>query len=88
MPNHTWVESDDLMIFFIHKFTIENSPLSRQEVADKIGVSLGSVSYRLGNSKAIDGSGYATHFARLSQDVNKKYSKLSMQNLRNVAFGR
>ncbi len=86
MPNHTWIENDDLMILFIYKFGVEDSPLSKQEIADKIGVSLGSVSYRLGNFKAIDGVGKATHYERLSKDVHKKYSGLSMQELKNVAF--
>ena len=86
MVNHTWIESDDLMIFFLHKFGIENSPLSKQEIAEKIGVSLGSVSYRLGNFKAIDGEGKATNFAKLSEQVHKNYASLSMQELKNVAF--
>jgi hypothetical protein len=86
MPNHTWIESDDLMILFIYKFGVGNSPLSKQEIADKIGVSLGSVSYRVGNFKAIDGVGNVTHFARLSEEVHKKYSGLNMQALKNIAY--
>ncbi|MGF1689706.1 winged helix-turn-helix domain-containing protein [Photobacterium kagoshimensis] len=86
MVNHTWVEKDDLMILFLKKFGVENSPLSKQEIADKIGVSLGSVSYRVGNFKAIDGIGSATNFARLSLQVHKQYSNLSMQELKAIAF--
>jgi len=87
MPNHTWVESDDLMILFVHKYGIENSPLSKQQIADEIGVSLGSVSYRLGNFRAIEGEGAATHFAQLSYDVYQQYSTLPMHELRILAFG-
>ena len=86
MANHTWVEKDDLMVFFLCKFGVENSPLSKQEVADKIGVSLGSVSYRIGNFNAINGVGNATNFAKLSLKVHEKYSNLSMQKLKAIAF--
>ena len=86
MANHIWIKSDDLMVLFVHKFGIENSPLTKQEIAEKIGVSLGSVSYRLGNFKAIDGEGKATNFAKLSDLVAKEYIALNMQELKNVAF--
>ncbi|MDO6542958.1 winged helix-turn-helix domain-containing protein [Photobacterium sanguinicancri] len=86
MSNHSWIESDDLMILFVHLFGIENSPLSKIEIAEKIGTSIGSVSYRLGNFKAIDGVGKATHFGKLSAMVYRKYSHLSMLELRGLAF--
>jgi hypothetical protein len=86
MPNHTWTEKDDLMILFIQKFGIENSPLTKQEIANRIGVTLGSVNYRIGNFKAIDGTGNATHFSKLSQRVHQNYSALSEQELRELAF--
>ena len=87
MSNHAWVENDDLMILFVHKYGVENSPLSKQQIADVIGVSLGSVSYRLGNFIAIEGEGAATHFAQLSFDVYQQYSVLPMQQLRELTFG-
>jgi predicted transcriptional regulator len=86
VANHTWVEKDDIIIFFLCKFGIESCPLSKQEIADKIGVSLGSVSYRVGNFKAISGVGNATNFAKLSLEVHEKYSNLSMQDLKSLAF--
>jgi len=86
LPNHTWVEKDDLMVFFLCKFGAENSPLSKQEIADEIGASLGSVSYRIGNFNAINGIGKATNYAQLSLNVHHKYSELSMQELKSLAF--
>lgn len=83
---HIWTEKDDLMILFIYKFGIENSPLNKQQIADKIGVSLGSVNYRIGNFKAIDGVGEATHFAKLSMEVHKKYSGFTKTKLQELAF--
>lgn len=87
MPNHTWIQEDDLMVLFVHLYGVEISPLSKQQIAETIGVSLGSLSYRLGNFRAIDGEGAAIHFAQLSQDVCDQYSALPMQQLRELAFG-
>ena len=87
MPNHIWTEQDDLMILFVYKFGIKNSPLTRNKIAEKIGVSLGSVSYRIGNFKAIDGIGNATHYTKLSLNVHSKYSNLNEIELRQLAFG-
>jgi hypothetical protein len=87
MNKHTWTEKDDLMILYIYKYGIENSPLTKAEIADKIGVSLGSVSYRIGNFKAIDGIGNATHYAKLSFNVKSQYSNLSQEALKEKAFG-
>lgn len=74
------------MILYVHKFGYANSPLSKQQIAHKIGVSTGSVNYRLGNFKAIEGIGKATHYAKLSLAVYERYSKLSETELRKVAF--
>lgn len=87
MPKHTWTAQDDLMILFIHKFGIKNSPYTKTQIAEKIGVSLGSVSYRIGNFKAIEGIGNATHYAKLSLNIYKKYSNLSQKELKKLAFG-
>lgn len=86
MSNHKWTEEDDLMILFIHKYGIEKCPLTKQEIADKIGTSRGSVNYRIGNFKAIEGIGNATHYAKLSEYVHKKYYDLSENELKNLAF--
>lgn len=86
MSNHTWTEKDDLLILFVHKFGIENSPLTKQEIADKIGATRGSVNYRIGNFKAIDGIGNVTHFTKLSLAVHQKYSTLSEIELKKLAF--
>ena len=87
MPNHTWTKQDDLMLLFVYRFGIENSPLTIQEIANKIGVSIGSVRWRIGNFKSIDGIGKATHYAKLSLEVHNKYSNLNEVELKQLAFG-
>jgi len=70
----------------VYKFGIENSPLTKQQIADEIGVTLGGVSWRVGNFKAIDGLGKATNVASLSREVYKKYSSLTETELEKLAF--
>ena len=86
MANHAWTESDDLMVLYIHKFGLQDSPLTKQQISAKIGVSVGSLSYRQGNFKAIDGIGKATHFAKISLKVSQEYGSLSMSELKSLAF--
>jgi len=86
MKNHTWTEKDDLKILYLYKCSSNTNTIRKSEVAEKIGVSLGSVSYRLGNFKAINGVGKADHIANLSRKVHDKYSMLSETELKELAF--
>jgi len=86
MKNHTWTEKDDLKILYLYKFCSNTNSISKSELAKHIGVSLGSVSYRLGNFKAINGIGKADHIAKLSRKVHDKYSMLSEEKLKELAF--
>jgi len=86
MKNHTWTETDDLKILYLYKFCSNTNLISKSEVAEQIGVSLGSVSYRLGNFKAINGVGKADHIAKLSRKVHDKYSMFSEAELKELAF--
>ncbi|KEQ18702.1 hypothetical protein [Endozoicomonas numazuensis] len=86
MTKHIWIEKDDLKIMFVYKFGFDHSPMNKQEIADTIGVSMGSMNYRIGNFKAIEGEGKATNYAKLSLKIFNQYSHLSMQELKDIAF--
>jgi hypothetical protein len=83
---HRWTEQDDLMILFVFKFGFDRSPLTKQQLVEHIGTSVGSVRWRLGNFAAIEGKGTADHYALLSRSVYKKYVHLSFEELKNLAF--
>ncbi len=83
---HNWTKSDDLKILYIFKFGFQNLKIDKSELAKSIGVSVGSVSYRIGNFKAIEGLGKANHIAKLSQKVYKECSTLNEVDLRSLAF--
>lgn len=86
MKRHSWIEKDDIMTLYIYKFGLQNIPFSKQDIANKIGVSVGSLNFRIGNFKAIEGIGKATHFSKLSLKVYNTYSHYNEEELRKIAF--
>lgn len=86
MQKHSWIEKDDILVLYIYKFGFETIPFNKQYLANRIGVSLGSLNYRIGNFKAIEGRGKATHFSKLSLKVYNTYSHYNEEALRKIAF--
>lgn len=86
MKKHTWTEKDDVMVFYVFKYGYDHIPYSSSNIAELIGVSKGSVSYRIGNFKAIEGVGKASNYGVLSKNVYEKYGKRSEIELRKIAF--
>ena len=83
---HTWLEIDDIKILYITIHGYNNIPYVKNDIAEQIGVTTGSVSFRIGNFKAIMGIGNATNYAKLSKQVYDKYNMLSEVKLRELAF--
>ena len=77
-----------LLILFIYKFGIKEAPFHKEEIAKKIGVSVGSVSWRIGNFKAIEGFGKASHYAKLAKLIYDQYSNYSKFKLYDIAFNK
>lgn len=83
---HTWLEIDDLKVLYITIHGYKNIPYVKNDIAEQIGVTAGSVSFRIGNFKAIRGIGSATNYAKLSKQVYDEYNMLSEMELRRLAF--
>ncbi len=86
MANHNWIERDDIIVLYITKYGYKNISYSKSDIAKMIDISEGSLSYRIGNFKAIQGIGNATNYAKLSKIIFDKYDKLSEAKLKNLAF--
>ncbi len=86
MARHNWIEKDDIIVLYVVKYGYENIPYSKSDIAKIIDTSEGSLNYRIGNFKAIQGVGSATHYAKLSKMVFDNYEKLSEEELKNLAF--
>jgi len=84
MANHNWTQQDDLKVLYITLYGYTNSYPTKADVAKSIGVSEGSLSYRIGNFKAIQGIGKATNYAKLSKvvyDNNHTKTQATLQSL-------
>lgn len=69
MANHIWKEQDDITVLYITLYKYDIIPYNSSQISNKIGVSIGSLSYRIGNFKAIQGIGKAKNVAKLYQLV-------------------
>lgn len=83
---HTWTKTDDIKALYITLYGYDKIPYSKNDIAEQIGVSNGSLGFRIGNFKAIQGIGKATNFAKLSKEVYDEYSLLCEPELRKLAF--
>jgi hypothetical protein len=86
MANHNWTKEDDLKVLYITLYGYTNLYPTKKDVAKLIGVSEGSLSYRIGNLKAIQGFGKATHYAKLSKEVYDNNYKKDHATLQSLAF--
>ena len=76
MAHHNWTEQDDLKVLYITLYGYTSLYPTKKDVAKLIRVSEGSLSYRIGNFKAIQGIGKATNYAKLSKEVyDNNYTK-------------
>jgi 5-methylcytosine-specific restriction protein A len=83
---HKWTEHDDILVFYIYRYGTENIFHTRAKIAESIGISVGSLSARIGNFKFIDGQGKFDHSATLSHSVYDKCKDYSESRLRSIAF--
>ncbi|GHU09535.1 hypothetical protein AGMMS50225_10570 [Betaproteobacteria bacterium] len=84
---HTWTKEDDLMVLFAYKFGFDKCPLTKQQMAERIGTSVGSVGYRVSNFASLEGEGHADHAALLTKAVFQEYGRIPMEKLKAIAFG-
>jgi len=85
MVNHSWTEEDDIKVLYITLYGYTKLYPTKKSVAKIIGVSEGSLSYRIGNFKAIQGIGKATNYAKLSKKVYDTYHLKRQAILKNLA---
>ena len=83
---HKWQEIDDIKVLYIVKYGYQFLSYDKNSVSKQIGVTNGSLSYRIGNFKAIEKIGKATHYSKLSKSVYDKYNLLSESELKALAF--
>jgi hypothetical protein len=83
---HHWTESDDLAALYVFRFGTTGLPYSVETIAKRRGIEPSSFMMRVGNFKAVAGHGGLSNYARQTAQVFERYGRLSMEDLRTLAF--
>jgi hypothetical protein len=86
LGKHPWTVRDDLVALYLHRFGTRHLGRTLGEIADERGIPLASLRMRMGNFKALDGSGGLSRWAQQSQKIHTRYGNLAEPDLRAVAF--
>lgn len=81
--SHTWVYEDDILIFYLYRYEIDNSILLNS-VALYMGFDdIGSLRMRLRNFMAVDGQEHGlSNYAELTKRVYNEYQNIDQETHR------
>lgn len=81
--SHTWVYEDDILIFYLYRYEIDNSILLNS-VALYMGFDdIGSLRMRLRNFMAVDGKEHGlSNYAELTKKVYNDYQNIDQETHR------
>ena len=82
MANHTWSDDDNLIAYFLYRFGDGELSVSKRELGDMLGMGLGSLSYKIGNFKAIDGRGDLDGYSLQAVRIYKRYHILPDEQIK------
>jgi hypothetical protein len=83
---HSWTESEDIAAFYLQKFGVNKLPYPLPEVAESLGLPIGTLKMRMRNFKALMGSGGLRNYAKQSERIFEHYKSYSEARLRSQAF--
>jgi hypothetical protein len=78
MSNHKWSYEDDVVAYYLARFGDRDLPGTLKEIGTILGMGEGSLRMRIGNFRALDGTGSLDHTAKLSRKVHEEH-KLTPQ---------
>lgn len=74
---HTWSDDDNLITYYLYRYGDRKLPNTKPEIAEAMGISMGSLSYKIGNFRAIDGQGNLDGYSRQAVRIYNQYYKLT-----------
>lgn len=80
--HHPWSDDDNLIAYYLYRFGDAGLTVSKKELGDILGMGLGSLSYKIGNFKAIDGQGNLDGYSIQAVRIYKRYSVLPDEQVR------
>jgi hypothetical protein len=84
MINHRWSKEDDIVAFYLYKFSKGNLSHSIEGISNKLGMSAASMKMRIRNFESLDKYKGLKHYAKLSEKVYEEYNNHSESDLRNL----
>lgn len=83
---HSWSVADDLVAFYLYRFSAALLPFDLDTIAERRGIKPGSMKMRISNFKALAGKGKLGNIAKQSKEVFERYKDTAEPELRNLAF--
>jgi len=80
--NHSWSDDDNLIAYYLYRFGDSDLSINKKELGDVLGMGLGSLSYKIGNFKAIDGQGNLDGYSLQAVRIYKRFHMLPDQQVR------
>jgi hypothetical protein len=74
--NHPWSDDDNLIAYYLYCFGDADLSVNKKALSDILGMTLGSLSYKIGNFKAIDGLGNLDGYSLQAVRTYKQYHTL------------
>lgn len=73
---HSWSDDDNLIAYYLYRFGDKELSVTKKELGDILGMGIGSLSYKIGNFKAIDGQGDLDGYSYQAVRIYKQYNGL------------
>ncbi len=80
--SHSWSDDDNLIAYYLYRFGDDDLPVTKKELGDILGMRLGSLSYKVGNFKVIDGLGNLDGYSLQAVRIYKQYHTLPDDQVR------
>lgn len=74
---HSWSDDDNLIAYYLYRFGDSELNVTKKELGDILGMGIGSLSYKIGKFKAIDGQGDLDGYSYQAVRIYKQHSELS-----------
>lgn len=85
MPdNHKWTDNDHVVAFYLYKYSDKGLKYSREELAEKMGMGMNSLSLRIRNYAAVDGNGGLNHGGKTVIKIYNRHKNSSQMILKSI----
>lgn len=79
---HKWTKEEDIVVLYLSKYDVESLEYTKQELSDRMGMSLASLDMRIKNFHALAGKAGLNHYSKTTSAVYQEYKDLPQSVLR------